>query len=132
MRAIPLVVFLAVPLVAQVESNIGCVERLELPQYPPLGKQARIWGTVATTVQLGADGSIEKIAFEPTGTKNHVLQAGVEESLRKASLAKNCAGKQITFVFNFELRAEGYPQTTFSFGFPNQFWIIAPETKFQP
>jgi len=59
--------FLAgLPLMAQTETNIACVERLEIPSYPALAKQARIAGAVTATVLLTNDASVGKISSEWT------------------------------------------------------------------
>jgi len=40
------------------------VQRLEIPTYPPLAKQARIAGALTVAVQLGPDSSIGSISSE--------------------------------------------------------------------
>ena len=50
-----LLILAGLPLMAQTETNIACVERLEIPTYPILATQARITGVMTTTVLLGAD-----------------------------------------------------------------------------
>jgi len=89
--------------VAQTETNIACVERLEIPTYPPLAQQARVAGVLTASMQLGADGSIVEISsqFAPTHKKEGMLVSVVEESLRASTFAKSCAGKQVRLIFNF-------------------------------
>jgi len=106
----------------------SCVERLEIPTYPALAKQARVAGVLTASVRLGADGSIANISSQvvPESTKSVMFVSAAEESLRASVFAKSCAGKQVRLVFNFVLSEPGAStQPTFSFGYPNQFWIVA-------
>jgi hypothetical protein len=112
--------------VAQTETNIVCVERLEIPTYPPLAKQARIAGVLTASVRLGADGSIGEILsrFTPTSEKEGMFVSVVEESLRASAFAKSCAGKKVGLIFNFVLtEAKASTQLKFSFSYPNQFGL---------
>ena len=113
---------------AQTDTNMACVERLEIPTYPPLAKQARIAGVLTASVRVGADGSIGNISsqFVPESTKSVMFASAVEESLRASMFAKSCAGKQVRLVFNFVIAEPGAStQVNSSFGYPNQFWIVA-------
>jgi hypothetical protein len=129
----------ALPALAQTETNIACVERLEVPAYPVLAKQARIAGVLTTEVLVGPDASVEKISSQwdsqwAAGSKaDSIFSSVVEKSLRASTFAKSCAGKKVTLVFNFVL-AESLPpqQTRFSFGYPNRFWIAVPSPMVQP
>jgi outer membrane biosynthesis protein TonB len=124
-----LVAFAGLPAIAQTETNIACVERLDIPTYPPLAKQARISGVLTGVVLLGADGSVAKISSEwaPASKKEGMFASAVEESIRASAFAKSCAGKQVKLVFNFVLSEAGTStQIKFSFGYPNQFRIDAP------
>lgn len=139
MRAYLLLLILSVPTMAQMETNIACVERLDIPTYPPLAKAARIAGALTTTVLVGSDASVEKIASEwdsqwASGSKaDGIFLPTVEKSLRASTFAKSCAGKKVTLVFNFVLAESLLPQETkFSFGYPNRFWIAAPPMHWQP
>jgi hypothetical protein len=123
-----LLILAGLPLVAQIDTNMACVERLEIPTYPALAKQARIAGVLTASVRLGPEGSIGKISsqFVPESTKSVMFASAIEESLRASIFAKSCAGKQVRLVFNFVLSEPGVStQTTFSFGYPNQFWVVA-------
>jgi hypothetical protein len=124
-----LLVLLGMSAIAQTETNMACVERLQIPAYPPLAVQARIVGVLTASVRLGSDGSITKISslFAPTSEKENLLKSAVEESLRASTFAKSCAGQQVRLVFNFVVtQAKTSTQLKFSFGYPNQFWIEAP------
>ena len=45
-------------------SNMSCVERLDVPMYPPLAAAARISAGVVTTIHLGSGGTIDAITSE--------------------------------------------------------------------
>jgi hypothetical protein len=129
-----LLILAGLPLVAQTETNIACVERLELPAYPALAKQARITGVSTIVVLLGVNALVQKISSTWTGTKNGgVFVPDVERSVR-TSFAKTCAGKAVTLIFHFELGEHlmENQQPTVSFGYPNHFWITAPPMHWQP
>jgi len=125
--------------IAQIETNIACVERLEIPAYPALPKQARIAGVLTTIVLLGPEASVGGITSDwssqrSSGSKiENLFLPGVEKSLRASTFAKSCAGKRVTLVFNFVLSENPRLQETTSFfGYPNQFWIAAPIPLVQP
>jgi hypothetical protein len=134
-----LLILAGLPLMAQIETNIACVERLEIPTYPPLPKQARIAGTLTVGVQLGPDAAVGSISSEWTPQQASVSKSGglfvpdVEKSLRASAYLKSCANKKVTLVFNFVLgESPLLKEITFSFGPPNQFWITAPMSLVQP
>jgi hypothetical protein len=110
------------------ESNMSCVERLQMPLYPPLAAAARISGSVTATVLVASDGSIQTTFSSGT---HPLLSPAVDYALRASSFRKSCGVKSITLVFNFVL-SEYYPDGRLqgvSFGYPNQFWIsVLPPT----
>jgi hypothetical protein len=56
------------------ESNMSCVERLEMPVYPPLAATARISGNLTANVSISPDASIQKTSVEiESGTVNAKL-----------------------------------------------------------
>ncbi len=122
---------------AQTNPNMACIERLEVPTYPPLAGAARISGVVIPTVLLGDGGSVASISFTADNGKPHpILVHAAEKSLRNSTFARTCAGQQVKVVFNFKL--EGGPVSrgrwipSVSFIYPNEFWIIAPTMEIQP
>jgi hypothetical protein len=124
---------------AQTETNISCVERLEIPEYPPLAKAARIAGALTVAVQLGPDSSVGNVSSEWSPQWASVAKmAGifvpvVEKSLRESKFAKSCAGKTVTLVFNFVLSENPQQgEIRFLYGYPNQFWVTAPIPLVQP
>jgi len=135
MRAYLFLLILSVlPAVAQPETKIGCVERLEIPTYPPLAKQARIAGFL-TTLLLGPEASVGTITLDwsSQSKQENIFLPVVEKSLRASTFSKSCAGKKVTLVFNFVMTENPRAQVTTSFfGYPNQFWIAAPLALVQP
>ena len=131
-----LLILLGLPLVAQTEANIACVERLQIPTYPILAAQARITGVVIANVLLGPNGSVDTIASASDRGKAHpILLGGVEKSMRASTFAKACANKRLELIFNFVI--EGTPvqrptESAISFRYPNQFWIATPPLLVNP
>jgi hypothetical protein len=46
---------------AQGSTNIDCVERLEIPRYPPLATAARIEASITASVALSSNGAVQDI-----------------------------------------------------------------------
>src|ERR1700691_6746181 len=94
-----LLVVSGLPAVAQNETNMSCVERLEIPSYPILAKQARITGVLTVTVPLGPDASAGRISSQWASQWNSVSKPEglflpvIEKSLLESRFAKSCAGK---------------------------------------
>jgi hypothetical protein len=106
------------------ESNMSCVERLQMPLYPPLAHSAAIQGSLTATAILGSDGVIEtKIVGHP------LLADAGKRAIAASTFRKSCSGKAVTLVYRFlideTINPGGPPQISFSY--PNQFWIsVAP------
>jgi hypothetical protein len=107
-------------------SNMSCVERLQMPLYPPLARAARISGSVTVTISIAADGS-RKTTMSPSA--HLLLTAAIEKALQASAFRTSCAGKSVTLVFNFvfgnELDPDRLPQRV-SFAYPNQFYVSTP------
>jgi len=105
---------------------MNCVERLQMPVYPPLAIQARISGKLMATVTMSPDGSLEKTSVEiESGTVNaKLLVPAVENALGASAFHSNCGGKSVRLIFNFGFDAD--PSKRVQFGYPNQFWISVP------
>ena len=124
---------------SETESNMYCVERMQMPVYPPLADAARISGTLKATVTLASDGSIHQPIITDMETASvtakRLFHPAVQEALRKSRFSKNCGGKSVTLVFTFVLAEEPDPnhlRQTVSYGYPNRFWISVPPRPFQP
>jgi hypothetical protein len=113
-------------------SNMSCVERLQMPVYPPLANSAGISGSVTATVVIAPAGSIQTTF---SSGAHPLLSPSVAYALRASSFHKSCGGKSVRLVFNFVLGEnfdpDKLPQRV-SFGYPNQFWISVPPRVVQP
>jgi outer membrane biosynthesis protein TonB len=81
-----------------IQTNMSCVERLQMPVYPLLADQARLSGIVTATVLVASDGSIQ------TKVVGHsILGPAVEKAIRASAFRKTCDRKSVRLVFNFVL-----------------------------
>ena len=121
----------------QAESNAACIERLEIPLYPPLAAQARIEGTITLSVLLTSGGKVEQVDTEIASKYSqarNLFATPVWKVIKEAKFRPNCAGKTVRLVFHFDLEgvSPGNLRASTSFGFPNTFWIVAEALHFQP
>jgi hypothetical protein len=114
----------------EADSNMSCVERLQMPVYPKLAEQAAIRGSVTAMVIVASDGSPQTKAV---GHK--LLVPAVEKAINTSAFLKTCGGKSVKLIFNFvvgeNFDPDKLPQRV-SFGYPNQFWISVPPRVVQP
>jgi len=118
---------------AESPSNIGCLERLEMPEYPPLLRMVRIQGIQTTKVLLSEQATIETAESSIQATTTVVEKAfkemekafkeSAEKALKNSQFSKTCGGKTITLVFQYELRDDPNRSSLFAFEPPNHFWI---------
>lgn len=116
---------------AEGPSNIECLERLEIPDYPPLPRQARIQAIQTVNVLLSHRGTAEAVESSLQDnsrlldlTKKEFTE-GAEKALKNSRFSKTCGGKTITLVFHYEIRDDPNRSSLFAFGPPNHFWIRA-------
>lgn len=121
------------------ESNVSCVERLTIPEYPALAKQAQIQGTITATFTVPSLGSSPKVKTEYSGPLDGkkvvaMLQVTVEKAIHGATFRQGCAGKQVRLIFHFELIDDPRtrPTQSVSFGSGNEFWISVVPPSWQP
>jgi hypothetical protein len=117
------------------QSNIECLERLEIPEYPPLPRQARIQAIQTVRVLLSDEATVQNIESivqgnHPTVEKD--FKQGAEKALENSRFSKTCGGKTITLVFHYELRDDPNTSSLFAFGPPNHFWIRYGPVYVQP
>lgn len=74
----------------EADSNMSCVERLQMPVYPRLAQQARITGSVTATAVIASDGSLQT-----TATGYRLLAEAVENAIRASVFLKTCGGKSV-------------------------------------
>ena len=107
-------------------SGATCIERLQIPDYPPLATQARIYGTVTASVLLSSQASVQSIKTEmkpDQGMRATIFVKPVEAAVRQATFRRSCGGQTVVMVFHFELGDKLKPSVLF--GYPNTFWILA-------
>lgn len=118
----------------QPDSNVACVERLQIPAYPALANAARIEGTITAAVRLSPQSSIERITSEVSApsTRNAqpMLTSAVERTIRDAKFRADCAGKAVTLVFEFKLVTDGVDEKHF-FEPPNKFLILSKPIRIE-
>ena len=116
-------------------ANIGCVERLEMPDYPMLPRQLRIQGIQTVKVVLSEQAAVQtvetSIQARPTVVKEDFFREHAEKALKNSRFSKTCGGKTITLVFHYEFR-EDDNKSLAAFGPPNHFWIRAGPFPFMP
>ncbi|HEX5227446.1 MAG TPA: hypothetical protein VFW44_07030 [Bryobacteraceae bacterium] len=108
----------------QTETNMSCVERLQLPRYPALAYEAGISGQVTATVAIPSSGPSH---VESNGPK--LLAPYVEDAIKASVFRQTCAGKSVRLVFNFDFDED--PTKGIAFGYPNQFFIKVPHARLQ-
>lgn len=113
---------------AEGTSNIACLERLEMPDYPALPRQARIQITQTVTVLLSDQATIQSVEQSLQGKAFNLekfFKEGAEKALKNSRFSKTCGGKTITLVFHYEIRDDPNRSSLFAFEPPNHFWIRA-------
>jgi hypothetical protein len=119
-------------------TNTACIEKLQIPSYPLLARQARLRGVVVATTTLNSNGTIKSISIQMesgTVSATKILTSAVETALRSSVYTHACDGKPLKLIFNFVLGQDLLPNNdkqTVSFGYPNRFWIVAPPAVMNP
>ena len=111
---------------AESPSNIECLERLEIPDYPPLARQARVQNIQTVKVLLNDHATIQSIEQGLQGklvSFDRLFKEGAEKALKNSQFSKTCGGKTIMLVFHYEIRDDPNRSSLFAFGPANHFWI---------
>ncbi len=108
---------------------MACIERLQLPEYPPIAVSARVRGDVTVRVRLGAS---REVSLEWAGDRSSQVwfRPPIERAIRESTFSPACEGRSIALVFEFRAsRKDGVPDEfrAVAFRFPNRFEIIAAE-----
>ena len=107
-------------------SNIECLEHLEVPDYPPLPRQARLQAIQTVKVLLSDQATVQGVDHSLQGkavNAERLFKKGAEKALKNSRFSKTCGGKTITLVFHYELRDDPNRSSLFAFEPPNHFWI---------
>jgi len=112
-------------------SNMSCVERLEIPIFPPLASAIRLSAVVTASVTLDKAGSVQSVSLDIVGGSTNLFSPAVEKSVRASAFLAACGGKTVTAIFEFHPGQQlGAQRTTFSY--PNRFSIFSPAMVVQP
>jgi hypothetical protein len=128
-------------------ANVSCSERIIVPDYPALARQARIPADVTVSVVIGRDSAshqitthVEKLPTRLAGSKaggdiERLFTERVEKAVRSSTFNNQCVGKTIELVFSFEfgndMPVDGSKQTI-SFSYPNRFTIASTAVLVNP
>lgn len=108
-------------------SNINCLEKIEMPEYPELPRAAHIEGVQTVKVLLNDQASVQAIETSFQGnsgnTEEHFAQ-GAEKAVKNSRFLKACGGKTVTLVLHYEFR-DAPQKSLFAFAPPNHFWVRA-------
>jgi hypothetical protein len=112
-------------------TNVSCLARIAVPNYPALANSARIAADVTVSIVIGRDSASHQITTrveKPHGDVRRLFAERVEKAIRSSTFNNQCVGRTIELVFSFELGndmpVEGSKQTI-SFSYPNRFTITS-------
>lgn len=134
-RALFLALFLCLSVHAQKPSDDGhCLERLKLPEYPPLAIQAQISGEIKVVAKLNENSATETVEVID-GDPHPILYGAVLDALRQSTFVEACHGRAVKMVFRFALEdsvVDSRRPSKLYFGHPNRFWIVSQPVRYQP
>lgn len=111
------------------ESPAACVRELQIPQYPIMAWAARTAAHFEARIEVAVDGSIRRIAIEPSQSRGaqQLLRRAIESAMQSSVFDQACYGKAIRLSFRFELRGDSSPAPNLSvrLRFPNEVLLIA-------
>ena len=106
------------------ETNIGCVERLQIPAYPAVARQAQLEATITASVLLSPKPTVQQQITTQFKSKTQraaaLLMPVVEKAIQETSFRSDCTGKTVVLIFDFKVAG----QQSVSYGYPNKFWIV--------
>jgi hypothetical protein len=107
-----------------------CVQKIQIPSYPALARQARVAGKLSVNVKLGENGIVSEVSAQShlnNDKAQAILLMPIETALRQAQFRSDCAGKVVILEFDFGLNGDPSDRQTqeAAFGYPNHFWITA-------
>jgi hypothetical protein len=104
--------------------GLACFENLSAPEFPKAALQAHVDGSVWTTTQVSAQGTVDKIDTQVVsawGDGPKLLVPAVEKAIRAARIKPACFGKSVAVVFRYQLYGEptATPKVTSKTDAPN-------------
>jgi hypothetical protein len=111
------------------DTNTGCIEKLQIPMYPPLARQARLSLLVTASVRLNAQAKVASVGGEFASERESgkaIFWRVMEAAMRGAQFAPTCTGKTVTVIMQFLVdsrspSADSDPLIVFTY--PNRFSI---------
>jgi len=105
-------------------SNIECLERLEMPDFPPVPRAAHIQSIQTVKVLLSDQATVRTVESSVQGSigTEKYFKESAEKTLKNSRFSKTCGGKTITLVFHYEFR-EDSDKSLSAFAPPNHLWI---------
>jgi len=107
----------------------SCIQRLQIPSYPPAARNAGVEGTVTASLLLTLVGSVDTLATEVHSSyadARRYFAPAVEAAVRGALFQRACGMQTVSLTFHFQLnrdRVSSSPRQGLPSGTPNQFWI---------
>ena len=86
------------------ETGYGCFEKIRLPEYPPLSRQAVQTGSVSAEITFNAD--TRQLQIDVTGRAPDLLKEYIKMVLSEAQLRKECFSSRVVLTVRFELVGE--------------------------
>jgi len=108
---------LAQPGPAEGPSNIECLEHLEVPDYPPMARQARIQAVQVVKVLLSDRATVQSLehVFQDKAVMQKLFKESAEKGLKNSRFSENCSGRTVTLVLS--LRTARGPQQVITLRF---------------
>jgi len=112
-------------------SNMMCVQRLQIPSYPPIAQAARSSIAVSAAIKLANDGTVQTVVLEGTANsspqKEGLFRATIEQTIRASAFDPACANKMVRVSYVFKMDA-ARDVTASWFGYPNrvEVWAVTP------
>ena len=93
---------------ADEKNAFNCMERLAVPRYPLIARQASLEGTVELEVHL--DVEARKVRKSIRSKANPILKEAVDDAAARASFLDHCSGQEIRLLFVFQLELQADPK----------------------
>ena len=112
-------------------SNISCVKKLLIPEYPALAQSSRLSMSISAVVMLDDDGRVESVSFKDASDarteKQSLFAPTIERTIRQSEFESTCARKTMRISYGFRMNAVK-DVTASWFGYPNrvEVWAVSP------
>jgi len=115
-----------------------CFTKFQIPSYPLLARQARVYGNLYTAVTLDQKAHVAKVVSTSDSLMSQtrtILFPAVENSVRASEFSPRCARLTLKLVFHFVLdngAAATNPHDTLWFTYPNEFFVTTSPQFYEP